>query len=150
MKPRIPPVLVVVAAALLMWSSAAAAPRFVVRIVAGRPVAVALVIISLAIIAAALRLFRCADTTVHPLEPERATHLVVGGVYRVSRNPIYLGFALLLFAWGIWLSNLPAFPVVLVFVLYMTRFQIAPEEQALELRSGAEYHLYRQVVRRWL
>ncbi|HEX6927780.1 MAG TPA: isoprenylcysteine carboxylmethyltransferase family protein, partial [Gammaproteobacteria bacterium] len=82
--------------------------------------------------------------------PGRASALVVAGIYRRSRNPMYLGFALLLLALGIHLRSLSALLILPAFVLYMNRFQIAPEERALEARFGEEYNVYRQSVRRWL
>ena len=63
---------------------------------------------------------------------------------------MYLGFALLLLAWGLFLENLAALLGVAAFVLYMNRFQIAPEERALEARFGAEYSRYCARVRRWI
>lgn len=89
-------------------------------------------------------------TTVNPLKPASATALVTGGIYRFSRNPMYLGLATLLLAWAFYLGNLAALAGVALFVLYMNRFQIAPEERALEARFGAEYIAYRTRVRRWL
>ena len=89
-------------------------------------------------------------TTVNPLKPASAAALVTGGIYRFSRNPMYLGLATLLLAWAFYLGNLAALAGVALFVLYMNRFQIAPEERALEARFGAEYIAYRTRVRRWL
>lgn len=95
--------------------------------------------------------FRRAQTTVNPLTPEKASALVSGGIYRLTRNPMYLGFALFLLAWALYLAS----PVALLvgpscFVLYLNRFQIAPEERALEKLFGEEFASYRQQVRRWL
>lgn len=89
-------------------------------------------------------------TTVNPLKPASAAALVTGGIFRFSRNPMYLGLATLLLAWAVYLGNLAALAGVALFVLYMNRFQIAPEERALEARFGAEYIAYRTRVRRWL
>jgi protein-S-isoprenylcysteine O-methyltransferase Ste14 len=89
-------------------------------------------------------------TTVNALKPDTASALVTGGIYRFTRNPMYLGLATLLLAWAIYLGNLAALAGVPLFILYMNRFQIAPEERALEARFGAEYIAYRTRVRRWL
>ena len=148
MRPRIPPVLVVLAAALLIWLAHRALP--------GPPVpgagAIAFVLLAggVALIAAGLGNFRRAGTTVDPLDPSRASRLVTGGVYRRTRNPMYLGFALLLLAWAVRLSTLAGAIVVPLFVLFMNRFQIGPEERALDALFGEEYRGYRQRVRRWL
>lgn len=94
--------------------------------------------------------FRRARTTVNPLKPEAASALVTSGIYRYTRNPMYVGFALWLLAWGLYLAS----PLVLLgvqgFVLYMNRLQIAPEERALGRLFGADFAAYRQRVRRWL
>jgi len=89
-------------------------------------------------------------TTVNPLKPSSASVLVTEGVYRLTRNPMYLGLATLLLAWAIYLGNLAALAGVPLFILYMNRFQIGPEERALEARFGAEYIAYRARARRWL
>jgi protein-S-isoprenylcysteine O-methyltransferase Ste14 len=100
--------------------------------------------------AIALFHFLRSRTTVNPLKPASASALVTGGIYRLTRNPMYLGLATLLLAWAIYLGNLAALAGVPLFILYMNRFQIAPEERALEARFGAEYIAYRTRVRRWL
>jgi protein-S-isoprenylcysteine O-methyltransferase Ste14 len=89
-------------------------------------------------------------TTTNPLKPANASALVVRGIYRVTRNPMYLGLAALLAAWAIYLSSLAALAVLPLFVLYINRFQIAPEERALRSRFGAEFEAYRARVRRWI
>ena len=63
---------------------------------------------------------------------------------------MYLGFVLGLAAWALFLGNPVAALIVPAFVLYMNRFQIEPEERALEARFGAAYAAYRRAVRRWL
>ncbi len=94
--------------------------------------------------------FRRARTTVNPLKPEAASALVTSGVYRYTRNPMYVGFALWLLAWGLYLASPLVLLGVLGFVLYMNRLQIAPEERALGRLFGADFAAYRQRVRRWL
>lgn len=91
-----------------------------------------------------------AHTTWHPTEPERSTSLVTSGPFRFSRNPMYLGMWLVLVGWGVVLESLPALAVTILFVLYLTRFQIVPEERALFATLGDEYREYSSRVRRWL
>ena len=81
---------------------------------------------------------------------DKASALVVSGVYKVSRNPMYLGFLLVLFGWGIFLSNLLALLLLPGFVVYLKHFQIGPEEEALRLRFGVQYEMYQRNVRRWI
>lgn len=94
--------------------------------------------------------FRRAGTTVNPTKPSATTSLVVVGVYRLTRNPMYVGLLLLLLAWATYLSSAVAFIFLPVFVLYINRFQIQPEERVLELKFGSEYAAYKGRVRRWL
>jgi protein-S-isoprenylcysteine O-methyltransferase Ste14 len=94
--------------------------------------------------------FRKSRTTVNPLKPERATALVTSGVYKITRNPMYVGMSLLLLAWAVYLSALLPFAGPVVFVLYITRFQIQPEERVLLEMFGEEYAAYAARVRRWL
>jgi len=97
----------------------------------------------------AILLFTLSKTTIDPRSPAKATKLVTNGLYKFTRNPMYLALLLLLLAWGIWLGN--AFNTVLAagFVAYMNRFQIQPEEEALLLLFGKEYQQYCTKVRRW-
>ena len=86
----------------------------------------------------------------NPRTPDKATSLVSGGIYRFSRNPMYLGFLLLLAAWFFYVENWAAAILLPLFVLYMNRFQIAPEERALVAMFGPEFITYTQRVRRWM
>ena len=94
--------------------------------------------------------FRQAKTTVNPVNPETSTALVVHGVFRLTRNPMYLGFTFLLLAFAVWLGKMPAMLLVALFMAYLQRFQIRPEEDALNERFGASFDAYRHQVRRWL
>lgn len=116
---------------------------------------VSLMVISLLLISAGLLLpaafsFWKNKTTVNPVKPENATTLVVEGVYKYSRNPMYVGMAAALLAWGVFLAN----PFnVLVFVLYIyviTEIQIKPEEKALIKIFGQDFRDYCETVRRWI
>lgn len=94
--------------------------------------------------------FRRAKTTVNPLQPQEASSLVVSGVFRYTRNPMYLGMAMLLTAWSLWLGELSALAFVLLFMLYLQIFQIKPEERLLSELFGEPYRHYLQEARRWL
>jgi protein-S-isoprenylcysteine O-methyltransferase Ste14 len=94
--------------------------------------------------------FRRASTTVDPRYPDKVRELVASGVYRWTRNPMYLGMLLVLTAWGVYLSSLLAFVVLPAFVLYVTRFQIIPEESAMRANFAESYTDYCHRVRRWL
>ena len=94
--------------------------------------------------------FRRAGTTVNPMTPESSSSLVVSGIYKLTRNPMYLGFLLALLGWTIFLSNVPALLCLPAFILYMNRFQIAPEERALAALFGQVFTAYKENTRRWL
>lgn len=113
-------------------------------------VAAALFGLGLAVAASGIVAFGRAHTTVSPTRPERASQLVTGGVYRFTRNPMYLGMALWLAAWAVLLGSFLSFVFVPVFVLYLNRFQIAPEEGVLSEKFGETYRAYQKKVRRWL
>lgn len=109
-----------------------------------------LLAIGIAIIAGGVAEFRRVKTTVNPTRPEAATAMVTRGVYMRTRNPMYVGFALMLLAWGIYLSNAASLAVIVGFVSYITRFQIAPEERVLEAKFGQSIRTYGAKTRRWL
>jgi len=89
-------------------------------------------------------------TSIDPHHPAKASHLVVTGLYRHTRNPMYLGLCLLLIGWGILLGAPIALFGPAIFVVYLTRFQILPEERLLLARFGNDYEVYCKQVRRWL
>ncbi|KRG62241.1 methyltransferase family protein [Stenotrophomonas maltophilia] len=94
--------------------------------------------------------FRRVRTTVNPLRPAMASALVTHGVYRYTRNPMYLGQATVLAGVMLYLQSPVALLAVPLFVLYITRLQIVPEERALSARFPEAYAAFRQRVRRWL
>ncbi|WP_119157030.1 methyltransferase family protein [Caldimonas tepidiphila] len=148
---KLPPVALVLILALLMallppGPAAASLLPPTLRL----PLAVLLLAAGIAIALAGVQAFRRARTTVNPMHPEASSALVSGGIYRHTRNPMYLGMLLALAAWAVWLGGLAPWLGLPAFVLYMNRFQIAAEERALEARFGADFAGYRRRVRRWL
>ena len=147
---RIPPPLVALVFGLAMWGIASTAPTVPAGDSSQLIAASAITLIGAFFCIAGVVSFRLAKTTVNPLKPEKATSLVSTGIYQVSRNPMYVGFALFLLAWAVSLASLWALIGVPGFVLYMNRFQIAPEERALLSLFGGEFEEYRLRVKRWL
>lgn len=94
--------------------------------------------------------FLLLKTTMNPEKPEKASTLVVSGIYRITRNPMYVGLVFLLLAWAVWLMNFFSMIIVIFFQLYMTIFQIIPEERALNKLFPNKYRDYCKKVRRWL
>lgn len=147
---RVPPVVVVLFAALAMWSLTVLVPAASLPLPGRYAVALVLAVCGAAIALAGVVAFRRSGTTVDPRTPERSSALVTGGIYRVSRNPMYVGFLLALAGFAIALGNVAALLLLPVFVWYLDRFQIEPEERLLHRRFGDAYTAYVGRTRRWL
>lgn len=93
--------------------------------------------------------FRRVRTTINPLKPQSSSALVTHGIYGYSRNPMYLGMLMILCGWALYLGNLLALPCLPLFVAYLTRFQIVPEERVMASLFGTPFVDYCQRVRRW-
>jgi protein-S-isoprenylcysteine O-methyltransferase Ste14 len=148
---RVPPLVLVLLIGGAMWlvAGGTAAPP----LDHGGPrgvLAIAFLLIGIVAALAGVWEFRRAQTTVDPRDPGKSSALVTGGVYRFTRNPMYLGFLCLLLAWAsvLWTPLALAGPVV--FIAYMNRFQIGPEERMLSARFGASFQEYLRRVRRWV
>jgi len=94
--------------------------------------------------------FRLAKTTVNPLKPDTASALVTSGIYQFTRNPMYVGFVAFLFAWTSYLGSVWGIGLIVIYIAYIQRFQIMPEERALTKIFKEEYEQYRMKVRPWL
>jgi protein-S-isoprenylcysteine O-methyltransferase Ste14 len=147
---KVPPVALAVIAAALMWCARSATPDFDFPFLSNLLFPVGLALLGALTCLAGVVAFRRAKTTVNPMKPDSTSSLVVSGIYGYTRNPMYLGFLLLLMAWAAALSNVLALVSLLAFVLYMNRFQIVPEERMLASRFEQDYAEYRARVRRWL
>jgi protein-S-isoprenylcysteine O-methyltransferase Ste14 len=104
----------------------------------------------LAIIATGGYIFRKANTTLNPTKPEYTSYLVTGGIYRISRNPMYVGFLLWLVACVVYIGNMINLLLLPVFIVLINRWFIVPEEKALASLFGEEFSEYKNKVRRWL
>jgi protein-S-isoprenylcysteine O-methyltransferase Ste14 len=144
-----PPVAAVLFAALMGWL-ASLPPPLALSPGAGAVAVPVLAAAGLAFDLLGLAAFWRARTTINPLRPDKATALVTGGIYQVTRNPMYVGLAFLLTAWAVHLEA--AWPLLgpPLFVVYLTRFQIVPEERVLRMLFGERYAAYAARVRRWL
>ena len=134
--------------ALLMWLLAFPALDFALPFRA--LVAAAFFVAALIVGVSAVLGFHRAKTTLNPLAPGQASALVVRGVFRWTRNPMYLAMLLVLIAWACIVANAAALAILPLFVAYLNRFQIVPEERALQARFGSEFERYKRTVRRWL
>ena len=147
---KIPPPLVAVMTAGAMYGVASLLPVLALSPSVRAVAALALAVVGASFDVAGLMAFRRAKTTVNPMAPHQSSSVVSTGVYRFTRNPMYLGLVFLLLAWAVYLSSAWALLGVPVFMAYITRFQIKPEENVLAARFGKSYADYRARVRRWL
>jgi protein-S-isoprenylcysteine O-methyltransferase Ste14 len=147
---KIPPPVVTLLVAGGMWRISRAAPLLELPGSIRAAVAGTLFIAGAIIGIAGVVSFRRAKTTVNPMKPESTSSLVNTGIYRYSRNPMYLGILFALVAWSVFLSSAWALTGPVAFVLYINRFQIAPEERVLLTMFGDAYSVYAAKVRRWL
>jgi len=147
---KIPPVAIGLIFGTLMWGAAHYAPAFSFALPGGRLIATSLAAIGLIIAILGVVSFRRAGTTVNPLQPEATSSLVIVGIYRHTRNPMYLGLLLVLLGWGVLLANALAFVFTAAFIPVMNRLQILPEERILSARFGTAFTDYQSSVRRWI
>ena len=147
---RIPPPAVTALVALMMWGISSVTPPLEVPGLIRVVVAVLFVLTGACISIAGVVAFQRAKTTVNPMKPETTSALITSGIYRRSRNPMYVGIVFALVAWAVFLSSVWAMVGPAVFVLYIDRFQIEPEERALKNIFGTTYSDYKSAVRRWL
>ncbi len=147
---KIPPPVVALLLALAMWALVALGPALPWPEGIRRVVALVLALVGASFDFMGLVAFLRRHTTINPLRPANASALVTSGIYRVTRNPMYVGLVSFLTAWAVWLGAWLAFAGPVVFVLYITRFQIQPEERVLTTLFGDTYTAYTRRVRRWL
>lgn len=147
---KVPPVALVLLLGAIMWGAARLVPDGGFTLPGASFVAAAVTLLGAVLAVAGVVSFRRARTTVNPMHPETASRLVVAGVHRRTRNPMYVGMLLALLGWGLFLCNALALVVALAFVPLMNRLQIVPEERALAARFGSAFDEYRRGVRRWL
>ena len=145
---KVPPLLLIFLIALLMYGCAVLFPSVRFGWV---PVWIRIILLALGILLPLLGWieFRKANTTVDPRIPDKSSTLVTSGIYRWTRNPMYLGFLVILFAWGLSLHNMAALLGLPLYMFYMNLFQIKPEERQLENHFGDTYREYKKRVGRW-
>ena len=150
MKNKIPPPILLLITGTIMWFVAKSEFAYPISIPYPLALSVSLAAIGIAIASIAARQFSIAKTTVNPLSPETATSLVDGGIFSVSRNPMYVGLLLVSIGWAAWLASLANIAVIVLSVVVMTNLQIKPEEDALRKLFVEEYAEYCRNVRRWI
>lgn len=147
---RIPPLAQFLACAALGWGLARLLPEWSLGSSLWTYAGYSFIAVGITLLTFALLAFARARTTVNPLAPEQAQALVTTGLYRFTRNPMYLAMALILIGGAFALGNIGAFTAPVFFVCVMTEIQIKPEERALQSIFGEAFSAYRKQTRRWL
>jgi len=147
---RVPPPVVAAALALLAWGAVRAWPSLVVDGPWRWPLGTVALVLGVACDLSGLWAFWRHRTTVNPMKPDATRALVCRGIYRYTRNPMYLGLTCVLTAWAAFLGSPWACVTVPAFVAWINRFQIGPEERALHRLFGDTYARYCSIVPRWL
>lgn len=146
---KIIPVMQVFIAAMLMLLMKFLLPELSLNWPAHTFIAGLFLVIAIMVGIAAIVSFKAHKTTVNPMKPETSSTVVSSGVYAISRNPMYLAMLIALLSLAYYLQHLASVPLILLFISYMTRFQIIPEEKMLTKLFGQQYIDYQIKVRRW-
>ncbi len=144
-----PPIVALITLVGVYWSSQASSLSSL-AIDAPLWLSITTAVLGLGIMLSGALEFRKAKTTVNPLNPEQASELVVSGIFKVTRNPMYLGMSLIIIAASLALGNLIGLVWMMGFMLYIQVFQIKPEEKAMHKLFGDSFNDYCQRVRRWI
>ena len=148
---KIPPVIVVLITALLIWLVSLVLPEPPGFESSIRSVLSSIIFVTgILLICAALVSFYRFRTSIDPVNPDKASVIVTSGVYSVTRNPMYLAMLLILTAQVVYLWQPAGVLMLILYVAYITRFQIIPEERMLEIKFGNEFQNYQNKVRRWI
>ena len=148
MKKRIPPPLIAMLCVLIIFLSKSIFPSFAFSYKLQLGIFVSTIGFLLLIVS--IKSFIDNKTTINPLNLKKSTYLVTSGVFRFSRNPMYLGMLLFLLGAAIIFNIIGGLIISILFIFYMNFFQIIPEEKALENLFGKNYRNYRKTVRRWI
>lgn len=146
----IPPPLLGLFCAVAMWALATILPSLRYDFIAQRPLGFIIIGCGLCLNFISLLKFRQSRTTVNPIYIEKASTLVTTGLYSFSRNPMYLGFAIILSGWAVLLGNPFNILTLGFFIMLINRLQIIPEEKVLLAKFGDQYSAYTNKVRRWI
>lgn len=147
---KIPPLLLTAIAMTLIVVAGLWFPTANLPFPGHRALAIVLFVLGLCTMLAGALQFRLMQTTLDPRDPSKSTRIVTHGIYRFTRNPMYLGMALMLASVATWPANWVGWVITALFCLYLTELQIKPEERFLLQQFGDEFGQYMARVRRWL
>lgn len=147
---KIPPPVYAIGIGVIMWLLNRYVPVASIIETPWNRAGIAIIVAAASLDIWSLFLFLKKHTTPNPMKPENTSGIVTTGLYKISRNPMYVGLLIILFGYAIWLGVLTPFLMLPVFYYLITELQIKPEERMLEKKFGEEYLNYKNRVRRWL
>ena len=142
-----PPILVLILTSLVYFSSTKLESIYLPY---RQTVSVLILIIGIVVIISPVFDFIKSKTTVNPIKFQNVNRLVTTGIYRYSRNPMYLGMILIIISTTVYYLNLLSVFSPLIFYIWINKFQISREEIFLEGKFGNEYLKYKSKTRRWI
>ena len=145
---KIPPPIVALISGLIISSSSAFITPF--GFLGHKFFAMILLILCFTLLITSIKKFNHEETTINPLKPEQASKLLTTGTYAFSRNPMYLGLTGILIGIFLFLGSWFGIVIIPIFVIYITKYQIKPEEYAMNKKFGGQYQSYCNKVRRWI
>lgn len=146
----IPPPVIALISAFLIWIISLIFPSLSFDFTGRRFVVLIFLIIGGMFGFGGILQFERKQTTMNPAKPQNSRILITKGIYTISRNPMYMGILWGLMAYIIYLGNVLSVVGAVLFVYYMTEYQIKPEEKALRKKFGRLYNAYTKKVRRWI
>ena len=148
MNNKIPPPIVTLFFGLCIYFSRPYFPEFSNSVL--NSLSIISFVVGIFVFAAAVSSFKKQKTTVNPISIENASSLVVSGIFKYSRNPMYLGMSFVLLGLAFKFNLIGGLLFTGIFMLFITIFQIKPEEVAMEKLFDQEWKDYTKNVRRWL
>ena len=148
MNTKIPPPIVTATFGLIIYFSKSFSPVYSFE--NSNMISVIFLLFGLGIFSAAVQSFKKHKTTINPLSPDKASSLVNSGIFSYSRNPMYLGMLLILLSVSFKFNISVGLFISFLFKIYITRFQIIPEEKAMAKLFGEEFITYKNQTRRWV
>ena len=148
MKTKIPPPIVTLIFGLCIYFSGPYFPEYIFSMANFLSGLILFVGVSILIVSAVS--FKRHQTTINPLKPEQASSLIISGVFSFSRNPMYLGMVFILLALSFRFNLVGGILFTSIFIMYITKFQIIPEEAAMKSIFGEDFNKYKNKTRRWI
>lgn len=146
----IPPPIVAVIIMIIQYGTYKLFPTCSFYWTGNRLVCTVLIIIGLSLGMVGIITFKKHFTTTNPSKPELSSLIGSSGIYKISRNPMYLGILFGLLGIGFYFENIISILASLLFLIYITQFQIKPEERILEKKFSENYQKYKHSTRRWI